>query len=103
MKPTVRKELNIEELKAAVDEELARILVDLTDEDIARAMQLGMIQGRTAEEQAELDEINGRILESPFLEIVDFTPVLGEQPIFPLCHRPKVENEVEEAEDVEVA
>ena len=44
MSDTVKKEFNIELLKEAIDEELARILVDLEDGDIGRAMELGMIK-----------------------------------------------------------
>jgi hypothetical protein len=97
MSDTVKAEFNIELLKAAIDEELSRILIDLADEDITRAMELGALSARTNEEQAELDEINGRILESPMLEIVDFSPLLGEFPLYPLHQKPKpiLEAEVE--------
>lgn len=97
MSDTVKKEFNIELLKEAIDEELARILVDLEDGDIGRAMELGMIKERTPEEQKELDAINAKILPSPMLQIANFEPLLGDYPLYPLCQKPLVEAEEVEA------
>jgi hypothetical protein len=68
---------DIGQLKMAIIQELGRVIVDVSDDDVSRVLEIGK-NPTTPEQLEELQAIYEKVLPSPFLDNLDFAPLISE-------------------------
>lgn len=69
--------IDISQLKMAIIQELGRVIANISDDDVSRVLEIGE-SPKTPEQLEELQAIYEKVLPSPFLDNLDFAPLIRE-------------------------
>ena len=68
---------DISQLKMAIIQELGRVIANISDDDVSRVLEIGE-NPKTPEQLEELQAIYEKVLPSPFLDNLNFAPLISE-------------------------
>lgn len=68
---------DISQLKMAIIQELGRVIINISDDDVSKVLEIGE-NPKTPEQLEELQAIYEKVLPSPFLDNLDFAPLISE-------------------------